>query len=307
MDNNIFHIPVLAKEVITYLQLKKGMIIVDCTIGVGGHAADILKQIGDSGYLIGIDRDEEALEEARKHLGCISDRFRLIHSNYKDVDAILAELNIYKVDGALFDLGISSFQMDRAARGFSIKLQGPLDMRMDKNNNVKASDIVNGCGKSELITIFRKYGDEYFAARIADRIVKKRKKQHIESTAQLADIVTDALPYRYRFRRIHPATKVFMALRIAVNNEIESLTTGLSTIIPFLSNGSRICVISFHSIEDRVVKNKFREFAESRQLKIITKKPVRPNIEEINNNPRSRSAKLRVAEKVSETTTYGTK
>lgn len=306
MDNNILHIPVLAKEVITYLQLKKGMIIVDCTIGVGGHAADILKQIGDSGYLIGIDRDEEALEEARKHLGCISDRFRLIHSNYKDVDAILAELNIYKVDGALFDLGISSFQMDRAARGFSIKLQGPLDMRMDKNNNVKASDIVNGCSKSELITIFRKYGDEYFAARIADRIVKERKKQHIESTAQLADIVTDALPYRYRFRRIHPATKVFMALRIAVNNEIENLTVGLSTIIPFLSNGSRICVISFHSIEDRVVKNKFREFAESRQLKIITKKPVRPNIEEINNNPKSRSAKLRVAEKVSETRTYGT-
>jgi 16S rRNA (cytosine1402-N4)-methyltransferase len=298
MDNNILHIPVLAKEVITYLQLKKGMIIVDCTVGVGGHAADILKQIGDSGYLIGIDRDEEALEEARKHISCISDRFRLIHSNYKDVDAILAELNIYKVDGALFDLGISSFQMDRAARGFSIKLDGPLDMRMDKNDNIKASDIVNGCSKSELMTIFRKYADEYFAARIADRIIKERRKQHIGSTARLAGIVTDALPYRYRFRRIHPATKVFMALRIAVNNEIESLTRGLSTIIPFLSNGSRICVISFHSIEDRVVKNKFREFAGSRQLKIITKKPVRPNIEEINNNPKSRSAKLRVAEKV---------
>lgn len=296
-SDKILHIPVLAKEVITYLQLKNGMVIIDCTIGVGGHAVDILKRIDDSGCLIGIDRDREALEEARTQLASISDRFKLFHANFKDVDSILETAKIQKIDGALFDIGISSLQMDRAERGFSIRLDGPLDMRMDRDEELKAGDIVNSCTKSDLADIFKKYGDEHFAYRIAERIVKERRTERIENTARLADIVTEALPYRYRFRRIHPATKIFMALRIAVNNEIENLEIGLRKIVPFLRKGSRICVISFHSIEDRVVKNKFREFAKSQELKIITKTPIRPDMEEIKSNPRARSAKLRVAEK----------
>lgn len=299
MDGNrILHIPVLVKEILIYLQLKKDMAIIDCTIGVGGHAIEILRRIANSGYLIGIDSDREALKEAKSRLTGISDRFKLFHSNYKDVDLILEEAKMTKIDGALFDLGASSLQMDRAERGFSIKLDGPLDMRMDRDNGIKASDIVNSCTKSELAIIFKKYGDEHFAARIAERIIRERKRKRIENTARLASIITEALPYRYRFRRIHPATKVFMALRIAVNKEIENLRIGLTKIAPFLNKGSKICVISFHSIEDRVVKNKFKEFAKSGELKIITKKPIRPNAEEAKSNPRSRSAKLRVAERV---------
>lgn len=304
-NNKTLHIPVLAREVITYLQLKKGMVIVDCTIGAGGHAVEILKEIGNSGYLIGLDRDGEILKEASRRLADISNRFTLFHSNYTDIDLILKEAKIPKIDGALFDLGASSFQMDSAERGFSIKLDGSLDMRMDREDRIKASDIINSSTKSELVAIFKKYSDEYFAHRIAERIVWERKRGRVENTARLASIVTEALPYRYRFRRIHPATKVFMALRIAVNKEIESLQQGLTKTVPLLSKKARICVIAFHSIEDRIVKNKFKEFAGSGELKIITKKPIQTDIGEKKSNPRSRSAKFRVAEKVSKTTTYG--
>ena len=274
------------------------MVIVDCTIGVGGHAEKILKKIGDSGYLIGIDKDEEALREAKLRLKSISDRFRLFHSNYADIDLILKEVGIRKINGALFDLGISSFQIDRPERGFSIKLDGPLDMRMDRRQEIRASDIINRCARSELADIFREYGDEHFAGRIAERIIRERRREPIGNTTRLAQIVTGALPYRYRFRRIHPATKVFMALRIVVNKETESLQTGLAKTVSFLERGARICVISFHSIEDRIVKNRFKEFAKSNRLKIITKKPIRPGIKEAEINPRSRSAKLRVGERI---------
>jgi 16S rRNA (cytosine1402-N4)-methyltransferase len=266
-SNEILHIPVLAKEVITYLRLKRGMVIADCTIGAGGHAAEILEEIGDSGCLIGIDRDKDALKEARARLTNISTSFKLFHANYKDVEAVLKEANISKVDGVLFDLGPSSLQMDRAERGFSIRMNGPLDMRMDQGSSAKASEIVNSCAKSELAAIFREYGEEHFAYRIAERIARERKKERIKNTARLAHIVTEALPYRYRFRRIHPATKVFMALRIAVNNEIENLQAVLGKIALFLNDGSRLCVISFHSIEDRIVKNKFKELI--REVKSI--------------------------------------
>ena len=291
------HIPVLRGEIIRYLQLKKSMVILDCTVGAGGHAEEILKLIGKSGYLIGLDRDKEALNEARLRLKNISDNFKLIHSNYDMVDSIFKEMKHEKIDGALFDLGISSLQMDKAERGFSIKSDGPLDMRMDRSDGVSASNIVNSFTKDELANVFKKYGDEHFAFRIADRIVRERRKARIETTRRLAEIVRETLPYRMRFKKIHPATKVFMALRIAVNREMESLEAGLARTIPFLNKGSRICVISFHSIEDRIVKNKLRGLAESRDVKIITKKPIRPSREEITNNPRSRSAKLRVAER----------
>ena len=296
-DKNL-HIPVLAKEIVTYLGLKKGAIVLDCTVGAGGHAENILKEIGPSGHLIGIDRDEEILHKAKTRLTKISEKFALFHSNYKYIDSILANKKLNAVDGALFDLGVSSFQMDAKERGFSIKLDGPLDMRMNKDDKIKASDIVNDYGTAELVSIFKEYGDEYFAKRIVSRIERERKRERIENTKRLAKIVEEALPYRYRFRRIHPATKVFMALRIAVNRETESLQAALTKVTPFLSKGARICVISFHSIEDRIVKNRFREFAKSGVLQIVTKKPVRPGREEIINNPRSRSAKLRVAEKL---------
>ena len=298
MNTKIAHIPVLAKEALSYLALKKGMVIADCTVGMGGHAKAILEEIGDSGYLIGIDRDAEVLKEAKSVLSEIGSNFRLFHSNYKDLDFVLKTAGVEEVDGALFDLGTSSFQLVNAERGFSIKSDGSLDMRMDKNDPLKASDIVNRYSKYELIDIFKKYGDEYFAARIAERIIRAREQGEIKSTAQLAGIVERALPYKYRFRRIHPATKVFMALRIAVNNEIESLEAGLSKIIPFLKKKARLCVISFHSIEDRTVKNAFKELAKLDVFRVLTKKPVQPREEEIMNNPRARSAKLRAAERI---------
>jgi 16S rRNA (cytosine1402-N4)-methyltransferase len=255
--------------------------------------------------LIGIDRDEEVLREAKSRLSRVSDRFRLFHSNYKDVDYVLnacgvdaGGVNSSGIDGAILDLGASSFQMDNAERGFSIKADGPLDMRMDRRETLTAADIVNKYSKPELIDIFRKYGDEYFAGRIAERIMRAREACAIKTTGRLADIIQEAVPYKFRFRRIHPATKVFMALRIAVNREIESLEAGLLKVAAVLKKESRLCVIAFHSVEDRVVKNKFKYFARAGTFKIITKKPIQPGEGEMRDNPRSRSAKLRVAEKI---------
>jgi len=297
-SKNILHTPVLLNDVITYLGLKEGMVIVDCTIGVGGHAIEALKLVGKHGFLIGIDRDLEALKAAKNRLHEVSGRFRLFKANFKDVDAVLEKAKIKKIDGALFDFGISSFQIDSPERGFSLKSDGPLDMRMDREDGITASDIVNGCTKEELISIFRRFGEERFAPKIARRILEERKKERIRSTIRLAEIITNALPYSLRFRRIHPATKVFMALRIAVNRETENIEEGLMKIVPYLKEKSRVCAISFHSIEDRIVKNTFKRSAESGLLKIITKKPIIPKAGEASENPRSRSAKLRVAEKI---------
>ena len=292
------HVPVLAEEVITYLRLKKGMVIVDCTVGEGGHSKAILRGIGEAGYLIGMDIDNEVLREAKSALMSISDRFTLFNANYVDVASVLNKADVTKVDGVLFDLGVSSFQMDRPERGFSTKRDGPLDMRMYTAGNVTASGIINSCSKSELAALFKKYGEEHFAYRIAERIDNERRKQRIETTARLSRIVTESVPYRYRFRKIHAATRVFMALRIAVNREIENLEAGLTAITPLLNKDARLCVISFHSIEDRIVKNRFKELAAANELKIITKKPIRPGKPEKERNPRSRSAKLRVGEKI---------
>ncbi|MBU4377088.1 MAG: 16S rRNA (cytosine(1402)-N(4))-methyltransferase RsmH [Candidatus Omnitrophica bacterium] len=297
MNTKMTHIPVLLEETIGYLNLKKGMVILDCTVGMGGHAKEVLEKIGDTGHLIGIDRDEDVLNEAKEILGKTAGGFKLFHSNYKDLDFVLRAAGVEELDGALFDLGVSSFQLISAERGFSIKSDGPLDMRMDKREPLKASDIINRYSKYELIDLFKKYGDEYFAGRIVERIIRAREREKIATTGQLAEIVEKAFPYKYRFRRIHPATKVFMALRIAVNDELQNFETGLSKIIPFLKKKARLCVISFHSIEDRTVKNAFKELEKLEIFKIITKKPVQPSEEEIINNPRARSAKLRVAER----------
>lgn len=292
------HIPVLKEEVITYLRLKEGMTIADLTVGGGGHAEEILKKIGPSGRLVAVDRDREALDAAKARLTRHGRAVRFFHANYADMDSVFAKLEMRKIDGALFDLGASSLQMENRERGFSFKLNGPLDMRMDTRGGVKASDIVNGYSKRDMARIFKEYADERFALRIADRIVSQRRRRRIETTGTLADIVIEALGYRQRFGKIHPATRVFMALRIAVNKEIEGLGRALARLADFLGGGARACVISFHSAEDRLVKNKFREWAGSGAFKLITKKPVRPGAEEIKSNPRSRSAKLRVAERL---------
>ena len=299
MDKDIIlHTPVLLDDVITYLDLKKGMVIADCTVGLAGHASEFLRKVGGDGFVIGIDRDMEALEEARRRLHKVSGRFRLFKSNFRDIDLIFEKAGIKKIDGALFDFGVSSFQLSQPERGFSIKHDGPLDMRMDRDETITASDVVNSCTKDELISIFRRFGEERFAHKIAQKIVEARRSGRIKSTKALAEIATEALPYRFRFRRIHPATKIFMAIRIAVNKEIESIEEGLKNIIPYLAPGARMCVISFHSIEDRIVKNLFKAYSKSGMLKIITKKPVVPAQSEASKNPRARSAKLRVAERV---------
>ncbi len=273
------------------------MVIADCTVGTGGHAEAILERIGKSGYLIGIDIDEEALRLAKQRLSAISRNFKLYHANYTQINALLRKSTFRQLDGAVFDLGVSSLQLDTPSRGFSIRHNATLDMRMDRRERLTAADIVSKYPEKALEKVFREWGQERFARRIANRIVQERKRRPITSTARLADIVQDALPYRYRFRRIHPATKIFMALRIAVNNEIENLREGIISVVPLLKPAARMCVISFHSIEDRIVKNIFREYMQRRELVIITKRPICASQDEIRNNPRSRSAKLRVAER----------
>jgi len=270
---------------------------VDCTVGLGGHACEMLRAIGERGFLIGIDRDMEALKLARDRLHKVSTRVRLYKANFKDIDVVLDRAKLEKIDGILFDLGVSSFQLESPERGFSFQLDGPLDMRMDVTESITASDIVNGCTRQELESIFRRFGEESFARRIAAKLTERRQKARIKSTAELADVVKNTLPYKFRFRKIHPATKVFMALRIAVNRELDNIEEGIRKSLPYLKKGARICVLSFHSIEDRAVKNIFKKHAESGLLNIVTKKPVAPSAGEISENPRARSAKLRVAER----------
>ena len=269
----------------------------DCTVGLGGHACEMLRAIGERGFLIGIDRDMEALKLARDRLHKVSTRVRLYKANFKDIDVVLDRAKLEKIDGILFDLGVSSFQLESPERGFSFQLDGPLDMRMDVTESITASDIVNGCTRQELESIFRRFGEESFARRIAAKLTERRQKARIKSTAELADVVKNTLPYKFRFRKIHPATKVFMALRIAVNRELDNIEEGIRKSLPYLKKGARICVLSFHSIEDRAVKNIFKKHAESGLLNIVTKKPVAPSAGEISENPRARSAKLRVAER----------
>jgi len=290
------HRPVMCKELVNYLNLNKGGVVLDCTVGSGGHTEAILKEIGPQGKLIGIDQDHHALDAARDKL---LERFKnctLIQGNFRNMDAILAELSIDNLDGIIFDLGISSLQLDSVARGFSIRLDAPLDMRMDSNLKLSAFDLVNFLPEESISDILKKYGEERWHNRIARTIVRERKKSIIVSTRQLADLVRRVTPSKYT--RIHPATRTFQALRIAVNDELMALREGLNKCVSYLRKGARVCVVSFHSLEDRIVKRKFRDFAKEGRLKIITKKPIRPTDEETHANPRARSAKMRVAEKI---------
>lgn len=299
-DANTLHRPVMRQEVLKFLDPKPGKIIIDCTVGCGGHAQALLESLLPDGRLIGIDQDEESLSIAKERLKNFNGACTLIYGNFKNLVQILNDLRVAKVDGLLFDLGLSSFQLERSERGFSFKQDGPLDMRMDKRNKISAYDLVNNLHQEEIDQILRDYGQESWHSRIACAIVNERKKAPISTTTQLANIVTRAIPRKFlaRFRKIHPATRTFQALRIAVNRELEVLEEALEEIIPYVAQSGRICIISFHSLEDRIVKNKFRKFSKAGMLKIITKKPLIPSEEEVSINPRSRSAKLRAAERI---------
>lgn len=296
----LLHRPVMCKEVLEFLDPKPGKVIIDCTVGCGGHAQALLEYLQPDGRLIGIDQDEESLSIAKERLKNFNGTCTLTYGNFKNLVQILNDLRVAKVDGLLFDLGLSSFQLESLERGFSFKQSGPLDMRMDKHNKISAYDLINNLHQEKIDQILKDYGQERWHSRIASAIVNERKRTPILSTTQLADIVMRAIPRKFlmRHRKIHPATRTFQALRIAVNRELEVLEEALEEVIPYVAQSGRICIISFHSLEDRIAKNKFRKFSKSGILKIITKKPLTPSLEEISINPRSRSAKLRVAERI---------
>lgn len=300
------HIPVLVEEVMTLLQCEPGRTYVDATLGGGGHALEILRQTSPSGIVIGLDWDEEAVSEAKKALTPFAERVKIFRENFIYLPELLREMKIEQVDGILLDLGLSSLQLEKEGRGFSFREEGPLDMRMDQRLDQTASYLANRLSADELKDILHKYGEERWAKRIARAIVRERERNSIETTQRLRAIAHHAIPRRYHPRKIDPATKTFQALRIKVNDELENLRKVLDTGWRLLRKGGRMCVISFHSLEDRMVKETFRKLERGGDegsspgsvLRIITKKPVTPSQEEQRKNPRSRSAKLRCAERV---------
>jgi len=325
-----FHTPVLLSEVLELLNFgqtvrqdqqkptepansSQAIVCVDATLGGGGHAEAILEAMPAGGKLIGLDRDPEALEEASKRLSRFGNAFVPVHSRFSNLDAVLDELGVAEVDAVFADLGVSLHQLTTPERGFSFRHNGPLDMRMDPSIGTTAEQIVNNASQQELARIFRDYGEEKLAERIASAIVERRRRKPFTSTLELAEFVTGVVPAKFRRRGIHPATKVFQALRIAVNGELEELRLFLPAAIRRLRKGGRICVVSYHSLEDRLVKQAFREAARgcicppsiavcvcgrSPSVRILTPHPVVPGAEEVAANPRSRSAKARAAEKL---------
>lgn len=292
------HIPVMPKEVMALLNVKQGGVIVDGTLGLAGHAVLIAEHLGSKGYLIGIDRDASAIKKAEERLSSLKVRKSFCQGNFADIETHLKVLGISSVDGILLDLGISSFQLDDSNRGFAFSSDGPLDMRMDQGSGKSAADLVNALSEDELTRIIDDYGEDRFAKRIAKAIIYNRARMKIERTSQLADIVLRALPHGYTRGRIHPATRTFQALRIEVNDELGSLRRGLEACVNMLKPGGRLCVIAFHSLEDRVVKQAFKRYAEEGKANIVTKRPLVPTEEECSQNSRSRSAKLRAIEKI---------
>ena len=289
------HISVLLKETIYVINPKDNGIYVDMTLGAGGHTKYLLEKSAPNGKVIAFDKDSESIENAQKTLKTVyGDRLILVHSDYSDSLNKLHELGISEVDGIIMDIGVSSYQIDTPDRGFSFLHNGTLDMRMDKESQLTAYDIVNVWDEEDIADILKTYGEERFSKRIARKIVSSRP---ISTTKQLANIVTLAIPKNF-YKKIHPATKTFQALRIVVNNELEYLKKGLICAIEMLKDEGVLCVISFHSLEDRIVKNIFREYKHKQVLRLINKKPIYPNEEEIQNNRRARSAKLRCVVKI---------
>jgi 16S rRNA (cytosine1402-N4)-methyltransferase len=289
------HIPVLVEEVMTFLRCEPGRTYVDATLGGGGHASEILKRAAPDGVVIGIEWDEEALSEARNTLMPFGDRVKIFRENFVHLcDFVKTE----SVDGMLLDLGLSSIQVEKSERGFSFKGEGPLDMRMDQRLNRTAADLINRLSPEELEETLFRYGEERWAKRIARAIVQERDQDPLRTTQALRKIVHRAIPRRFHSRRIDPATRTFQAFRIGVNEELENLGKILETGWKVLKRGGRICIISFHSLEDRMVKEAFRRLEKQGEMRRLTKKPVTPSEEEQRKNPRSRSAKLRCAERI---------
>jgi len=288
----MMHKPVLLKEVLEYLNPQEGDVVVDATFGFGGHAKEILKIISSKGKLIGIDQDNQVLEISKSNFN--QKNVKLICGNFRQIKKLLEKIGITSVDKILFDLGVSSFHFDKSGRGFSFQNDEPLDMRLSQTNATRAADLVNQLHDRELADLLYHLGDERNSRRIAKAIAEARKTKKIETTGQLVEIINKVQKYH---DKIHPATRTFQALRIAVNDELNSLSEALPQAINLLKPSGRIVVISFHSGEDRLVKNIFKEFAKNKIIEILTKKPIRPSEAEVIANPRSRSAKLRAAKK----------
>ena len=285
----------MVEEVMTFLKCEPGHTYVDATLGGGGHASEILKRSAPDGVVVGMEWDEDALSEAKKTLIPFGDRVKIFRENFVRLpDLMKAE----SVDGILLDLGLSSIQVEKEERGFSFKAEGPLDMRMDQRMNETAAGLVNNLSAEELESTLSQYGEERWAGRIARAIVQEREREPIKTTQALRKIVHRAIPRRFYSRRIDPATRTFQALRIRVNDELENLKKILETAWKSLKSGGRMCVISFHSLEDRMVKETFRTLEKEGEMRVLTKKPVRPCEEEQKRNPRSRSGKLRCAERI---------
>ena len=305
------HIPVLLHETIAALQIKPSGIYADGTAGGAGHACEIAKRLRDGGRYYGFDRDAEAVEAARKRLAPYKDHIRVFHANYEDAVRILKQEGVGGVDGILLDLGVSSHQIDTAERGFSYMQDAPLDMRMDRSESLTAAEIVNTYDVQSLTRIFSDYGEERFAKRIAERIVAEREQGPVRTTFALNEIIYAAVPQKARIRGSHPSKRVYQALRIACNRELAILEDSLDGMIGFLNPGGRLCVITFHSLEDRIVKTKMKQaehpctcppsfpvcICGRQPAGKVAGKPLRPGKEETENNPRANSAKLRVFEK----------
>lgn len=305
------HYSVMLRETIEYLNIKPDGIYLDGTLGGGGHAWEVCSRLRQ-GHFFGIDQDDAAIAAAGRRLGAFADRVTLIRDNYSNARAILRERGVEQVDGIVLDLGVSSYQLDTQERGFSYRYDSPLDMRMDRRQSLTAQDIVNSYSETELFHIIRDYGEDTFAKNIAKHIVRAREREPIETTGQLSEIIKAAIPAKMRTGGGHPAKRTFQAIRIECNHELEVLRDTLEDLVDMLSPGGRLCIITFHSLEDRIVKTAFRK-AENpcvcppefpvcvcgRQSagSVITKKPVLPDREELEENSRSKSAKLRVFEK----------
>ncbi len=306
------HVPVLLKEVLEGLDIKEDGIYVDGTLGGAGHSLEIVKKL-TSGKLIGIDQDKNALEKASQVLKDYEDKVILVHNNYENIDEILESLKISKVDGVLLDIGVSSHQLDEKSRGFSYRNDAPLDMRMDRTTEFSAWDVVNKYSQDELEQIIWDYGEDRWAKRIAEFIVAERREKPIDTTLELVEAIKKAIPSQVRRETGHPGRKTFQAIRIEVNRELDVLTNAIPKITNRLKPGGRLAIITFHSLEDRIVKNTYRDLFKEctcpsefpqcicdkyREIEIITRKPIIAKKEELDINPRSRSAKLRVAEKL---------
>jgi 16S rRNA (cytosine1402-N4)-methyltransferase len=302
------HRPVLLAEVLEYLNCQPGRIYVDGTVGSGGHARAILEQSSPTGRLIGLDWDEQAIGRAQENLAVFGKRVELHKRDFKDLKTVLESLSLVGVDGILLDLGVSTEQLEDRERGVSFRWDAPLDMRMSQDTKITARGLLRELPVPEMSAIFREYGEERWANRIARAIARRRQSKPLRTTRELVEVIEESVPARRG--RIHPATRVFQALRIAVNDELNNLKAFLGQSANLLLPGGRLGIISFHSLEDRIVKEHFRQWAkaaekESPRFRILTRKPVVPSYEEVVRNPKARSAKLRAVERISESTTEG--